>query len=315
MIHRLNDSKTLEKSLIDRDKLPPMTILFPCNPLSPRKVEWDYANEYESAKKVGFDTALFDFDALTRDNNLQRALRFVPEAPPHLIYRGWMLKSENYSHLYDALVTREQTLINTPENYQLCHEIPRWLPLFKNLTPQTRWIAASEITDEKIASILHELRGSLIVKDFVKSRKHDWHEACFISDANDEEAALRVIHRFIELQGENLYGGLVLRRFVPLESIGQHPRSRMPLGREWRIFAKGDSTFALPYWGQNDSAAPDLTPFKEAMSQIKSNFWTMDLARTQKGDCIVMELGDGQVSGLPEGANVEAFYCWLRGEN
>ena len=103
----------------------------------------------------------------------------------------------------------------------------------------------------------------------------------------------------------------MLRRFVPLEIIGEHPRSKMPLGREWRIFVRGESTFALPYWGQNDSEVPDLAPFRQAMEQVNSNFWTMDLARTQRGDWIVLELGDGQVSGLPEGADVEAFYTWL----
>ena len=297
-----------------------MTILFPCDPLTPRQVESDFAAEWQAAKQGKFETALFDFEALTRENNLRRALRFVPQEAASLLYRGWMLQTGDYARLYDFLSEDGQKLINTPQNYQLCHEIPSWLQLFEGLTPETRWLAASEINDENLVLLLHQFAGGpLIVKDFVKSRKHDWHEACFIPDAADEHAALRVIHRFIELQGENLNGGLVLRRFVPLEIIGEHPRSKMPLGREWRIFVRGERVFPLPYWGQNEDETPDLAPFQSAMSKISSHFWTMDLARTQSeeqsGEWIVLELGDGQVSGLPEGVDTEKFYQWLGGNS
>jgi hypothetical protein len=37
----------------------------------------------------------------------------------------------------------------------------------------------------------------------------------------------------------------------------------------------------------------------------------MDVARRRGGDWIVVELGDGQVAGLPERTYVEAFYCGL----
>lgn len=287
-------------------------ILFPCDPLAPRQVESDFAAEFEAAKKANFETALFDFDAFTREDNLRRALRFVPPEAASLLYRGWMLKSADYARLYEALAASGQKLINIPENYQLCHEIRGWLPLYEGLTPETRWLTQEKIGQEALCSLLHEFKsGPLIVKDFVKSRKHDWHEACFIPEAADQSAALRVIHRFIELQAENLNGGVVLRRFVPLERIGEHPRSKMPLGREWRVFVRGENVFELPYWGQDENETPDLMPFRSAMSQITSIFWTMDLARTQSGQWIVLELGDGQVSGLPEGADATRFYDWL----
>jgi hypothetical protein len=289
-----------------------MTILFPCDPLSPRQVESDFAPEFEAAQKAGFETALLDFDALTREGNLRRALRFVSSDSASLIYRGWMLKAVDYESLYSTLREQDQELINSPLHYKTCHEIPEWLSLFEGLTPQTRWLESEAMNDDAICVLLREFQsGPLIVKDFVKSRKHDWHEACFIPDAAQETAALRVIQRFIELQGETLNGSLVLRRFVPLEIIGEHPRSKMPLGREWRIFVAGAEVFSIPYWGQVENEAPDLAPFQSAMAQIPSNFWTMDLARTQKGDWVVLELGDGQVSGLPDGTNAQQFYKWL----
>jgi hypothetical protein len=38
----------------------------------------------------------------------------------------------------------------------------------------------------------------------------------------------------------------------------------------------------------------------------------MDLARTAAGEWLVVELGDGQVSGLPDGADPPALFAALR---
>lgn len=275
----------------------------------------DFAPEWDAARDAGFEAALLDFDALTREGNIARSLRFVPESetPIPAFYRGWMQKSADYARLYSALGERGYQLTK-PEDYQFCHEMPGWLPLFKGLTPETRWLPEKQIFDESLTNLLREFNaGPLLVKDFVKSRKHEWHEACFIPDVSDESGALKVIHRFLELQGEGLTGGVVLRRFMPLDIIGEHPRSKMPLGREWRIFVCRGQIFPTPYWGQSDGDAPELTRFGQAMAEVSSAFWTMDVARTEVGEWIVLELGDGQVSGLPEGTDFAEFYGWLRG--
>ena len=89
----------------------------------------------------------------------------------------------------------------------------------------------------------------LVLKDFVKSRKHEWAEACFIPSAADREAVERVVGRFLELQGEDLAGGLVFREYVEFEPVGVHPRSGMPLTQEYRIFwLDGGPLFWSPYW-------------------------------------------------------------------
>ena len=45
---------------------------------------------------------------------------------------------------------------------------------------------------------------AVIVKDYVKSQKHAWGEACFIPRADDVEGALRVVRRFLGLQGADV---------------------------------------------------------------------------------------------------------------
>jgi hypothetical protein len=151
----------------------------------------------------------------------------------------------------------------------------------------------------------------LIVKDYVKSRKHEWYEACFIPRASDTESALRVINRFVELQGKDLNGGVVLREFMTFESLGTHSKSRMPLSREFRLFyLDGKPIQVANYWDEGDySGEPlPLDEFSALASRIDSRFFTMDVARTVSGAWTVVELGDAQVAELPEVADTTAFF-------
>jgi hypothetical protein len=79
-------------------------------------------------------------------------------------------------------------------------------------------------------------RRPLVVRDYVKSRKHEWAEACFLPDGTNANAVERVVRRFLELTGDELQGGVVLREFVELDRVGAHASSGMPLVREWRVF-------------------------------------------------------------------------------
>ncbi|HLM58458.1 MAG TPA: ATP-grasp domain-containing protein [Pyrinomonadaceae bacterium] len=44
----------------------------------------------------------------------------------------------------------------------------------------------------------------VVVKDYVKSRKHEWLEACYIPSAAERGSVERVVKRFLELQGEEV---------------------------------------------------------------------------------------------------------------
>jgi hypothetical protein len=151
----------------------------------------------------------------------------------------------------------------------------------------------------------------VIVKDFVKSRKHEWVEACFISSATDREAVFRVVGRFLGLQGDDLNGGLVFREYVEFEPIGVHPKSGMSLTEEYRIFwLDGVPISWAPYW---DGAGykhtePPIDRFAEVAAAVRGRFFTMDVARRRDGDWMIVELGDGQVCGLPSDGVAGPFY-------
>ncbi len=151
----------------------------------------------------------------------------------------------------------------------------------------------------------------VIIKDFVKSRKHEWADAFFIPSAADRDAVERVVGRFLELQGDDLNEGLVFREFVEFRPVGIHPKSGMPLTEEYRIFwMDAQPMFWSPYWeeGEYVGTGPPLDLFAETATAVRSRFFSMDVARRIDGAWLIVELGDGQVSGLPRDDDAGPFY-------
>ena len=292
-----------------------MTIFFCADPLEPTKPDRAFAAEVEAAQNAGLNWQIVSFERLTRDRNAELAVRRVEAAtsPDLAVYRGWMLRPEDYAALYHALQKRNWLLINSPDNYQHCHLLPASYDRIEAHTPRTIWLPLPDCLDEtRVESALQTFGNqAIIVKDYVKSRKHEWHDACFIPNAADGVAASRVVARFLELQGDDLVGGLVLREFVELKTIGAHARSGMPLAREFRLFFFHHRLLTLAnYWSQGDYSgeAPPLARFCDVAHQVRSRFFSMDVAQKADGDWIVVELGDGQVAGLPDESCAPEFY-------
>lgn len=151
----------------------------------------------------------------------------------------------------------------------------------------------------------------VILKDYVKSRKHDWHEACYIPRANDRAAVERVVNRFVELQADDLNEGLVFREYLAFQPIGNHTKSGMPLTMEFRCFVLDGTVLATSaYWdaGADTAVSPPAHLFADILPHVQSRFFTMDIAQQIDGRWMIVELGDGQVAGLPETLDTTLFY-------
>ncbi|AJC54052.1 hypothetical protein GZL_01452 [Streptomyces sp. 769] len=73
----------------------------------------------------------------------------------------------------------------------------------------------------------------VVVKDWVKSRKHEWAEAAYVPYAADTARLAAVVGRFVALQAEFLTGGVVLRAFEDFDrTVGE--------ARVWRVVEVGD---------------------------------------------------------------------------
>lgn len=293
-----------------------MRILFCSDPVNIGQVDPSYAAEATAAAQAGFTVSRVDYEALVDERDPRRAVRKVEPGDEVGIYRGWMLRPERYRELYDALAGKGIRLINTPEAYVHCHHLPESYAVIEGLTPKSVWLPADVDTDRLRDALRPFGDAPLILKDYVKSRKHEWAEACFIPRASDLEAVGRVVRRFRELQGDTLAGGLVFREFVEFESAGRHPKSGMPLAREHRLFwLDGRLLLSFPYWsdlGQTGDGPPPGT-FDAVAAKIRSRFFTMDVAKRKDGAWMIVELGDGQVAGLPDDSSAEAFFAALQG--
>lgn len=298
-----------------------MRVIFCADPLNPKKVDIDYENEYNSAKELGLEVELISFEDLVNMDNPTAAIMKVKVAEKEetAIYRGWMLKSDKYADLYNALKIKNIELINTPKSYKLCHHLPESYDFIKDYTPKTIWFGKDQLTDsmDEVYEILVKIFGGapIVIKDYVKSRKHEWEEACFVPDASDSDRVKRVVSKFIELQGEDLNEGIVFREFLKLEFLTLHSKSKMPLTKEFRIFfLDGEPLQVFYYWdeGNYGELKLDISLFTEVATRINSRFFTMDVAKVENGGWTIIELGDGQVSGLPDNANLLEFYRSLK---
>ena len=296
-----------------------MRIIFCSEPFSPLRVDSAYESEADAAQAAGFDFDLIDFEALVDSGDSVAAIRKVKEQPASVVavYRGWMLKPKKYKQLFDALAERNIDLINSPAQYKHCHYLPESYSLIENYTPAT--VSVKLGSDFDFDDIFRRLSvfgdKPLILKDYVKSRKHEWNEACFIPSASDRAAVERVVSRFLELQGDDLNEGLVFREFVEFQPLAAHSKSKMPLTKEFRLFfLDGELLDYFEYWDEGDYSGcrPPENIFADVARQVESRFFTMDIAQTVGSEWQIVELGDGQVAGLPDTADIQQFYRALK---
>lgn len=104
------------------------------------------------------------------------------------------------------------------------------------------------------------------------------------------------INKFRELRGNLYTGGIVLKQYVKLDRANGHTH-------EFRAFYNENSVMIIYHNSDNtDDIIPMTQTFewKDNLTGIDSIFYTVDFARLENEDIIVIELGDGQVSGVPE---------------
>jgi hypothetical protein len=284
-----------------------MKFLFCEDAFRPNAVDEAYIVEYECAINNGFDVLLYNFeDKILRLKGINDKLETV-------IYRGWMINPIEYAKLYNELLVLNYELINNPVEYQNCHYLPDSLKFIENYTPKT--IFEKYKNEESIKTLIDKSKNfdgkAVIVKDYVKSEKHYWNTACFVQNSNDIEKLSETIKNLMSLRGNYLNEGIVIREYIELNILTNHSKSGMPLSEEYRLFFyKNEILCILNYWEEVEygNMDIDLKLFENIAKNIENNFFTMDIAKNRHGEYIIIELGDGQVSGLPENADKNVIY-------
>lgn len=147
--------------------------------------------------------------------------------------------------------------------------------------------------------------GPFVLKGRTNSRKQQWSTHMF---AKTKFEAIQVASH---LANDPLIGpqGIIYREYVPLKKISESLISGLPFTNEWRFFYYKQNLLAYDYyWSTSDTReGANMTTqgidFANKVANIASqhtNFFVLDIAETEKGDWILIEVNDGQMSGLSE---------------
>jgi hypothetical protein len=279
-------------------------LLVPASPLRPRRPDEHFAAEVEAARDAGLDVAVVDHDALARADDVERAVASVSGSGV-AVYRGWMLRSEQYAAFAEVLAGRGVMLRTSSEQYRRAHELPGWYPALTAVSPRSVWTTGADQADFDRARV--ELgAGPAVLRDYTKSMKHYWHEAAFIPELDDGAAAWEVASRFLRLREDDFVGGFVLRRFEPFTSA--EVRTWWVNGICVLIGSHPDTPNDFP------PTEVDLAPVAPLIAALGLPFVTVDLALRTDGVWRVVELGDGQVSDRPATIEPQAMIAALLAE-
>jgi hypothetical protein len=287
-----------------------MKLLFPRSPMMKKLPDTVFEHEYDAALSLGFDSLLFAEEVLSHEG-AEQAVRHLPDGnDTTLLYRGWIFTEEVYRQLYDALLCRGYRLVSNHIQYAEVTYLPNYYPKVAAFSPPTVW---TDTPDEYLAWSRSRTLGDgpFVLKDHVKSAKHRWHEACFVPKNAGRERFEEIASALKDEQGKSFHRGFVVKQYVPLRSRGTSPRE-YPMVEEYRLFFwKGKLLIASHYHNQTENNV-DWKPFEALAGKFSAPFFTMDIAQTETGNWLVVDMGAGECSSLPSSLPASDFYRSLR---
>jgi hypothetical protein len=255
-----------------------MTIfLFPSDYFRLVRVDDMYLSESTAFQQAGFQVAVVSLESLSSASPQIR-----PSLAPteNTIYRGWMLGASDYQKLVTAIDRAGAYIYTSRVDYLATHYLPNWYHSIKDLTPETHFYHTNGDLEIELTKLGWD---RFFVKDYVKSLKTS--RGSIISHPSEIKSVMSEMHKF---RG-TIEGGICIRRveeFIPAS--------------EQRYFAIEGKVFA----SEPTAIIPPIA--LECAGRIKSRFFSIDTIDRQDGVKRIVEIGDGQVSGLV-GWTVERF--------
>ncbi len=218
------------------------------------------------------------------------------DAPSNSLVIGRYSVLPYYKELTEDLDNINAKLINSYRQHKYLADIGNWYCDLSELTPKT-WNQLSQIPE----------RGPFILKGETNSKKFQWDTHMFAATKSD------AVEVYCRLQEDSMIGDQVIyiREYIPLKLLG-HGLRGLPVSKEFRFFiCNGNILCGGFYWSGHTE---EINPSETDVSQVpitflqkvinlvgkNANFWVVDVAQTKAGDWIVIELNDGQMSGLSD---------------
>lgn len=147
---------------------------------------------------------------------------------------------------------------------------------------------------------------AFVLKGETNSKKDKWNTHMF---AKDKKEAIQV---YLRLQDDSLLASqeIYVRQYIPLKKLAEGIGGQ-PITLEFRFFVLyGQVVSGGYYWSSNldqldkvpDTSMVPRSFLQKAIDRVKDKvtFFVIDVAQTESGDWLVVELNDGQMSGLSE---------------
>lgn len=188
-------------------------------------------------------------------------------------------------------------LINSHTEHVYVADLRNWYYCLVDYTPRT-WFYLDQIPEE----------GPFVLKGATNSKKHQW------SDCMYAESKQRTIEVYTNLRGDGCIGhqAIYIREYVPLKKLCDPISSgAAPISEEYRFFVLDGEVLAKGFYWSNykddikEEINPDLVPenfLQQVIAKVARfiRFFVIDIARTADDHWIVIELNDGQQSGLSD---------------
>ena len=273
-------------------------ILFPSDYSDKSVVDSSFGDEYQAAfSQTNLSVALFDQKVFDEQGIVRVELETDPAVTPITVYRGWMMKPEQYSSFFKQLGDQGVRLINTPEEYANLHLFPNSYEKLKEVTPKTLVFKSDDVSYEKVV----EAFDRFIIKDYVKSVKGFDFPVPIESSISREEFAT-LLERFRYFRGDLFTGGYVFKQFVDYKRYGDTTN-------EWRCFYLNHRILTYSRnSGQHKTCPYPSWGILTSCSNLGSPYYTIDFAELEDGGWVVIETGDGQVSGLASEENLVLYF-------
>lgn len=217
-----------------------------------------------------------------------------------------------YKELETEVNYQNAKLINTYQQHRYIADLGNWYYDLHQYTPIT-WKTLHEIPEE----------GPFILKGETNSKKYNWNTQMF---ADNKKEAIQV-HSLLTNDSMLQYQNIYIRKYIELEKLADGLQG-LPITKEFRFFVYKTTILSGGfYWS---SHVDDLDPKDTDPAQVPveflnkviniiqnteisnpPNFYVIDVAKTNSGEWIVIELNDGSMSGLSEN-NPEKLYSNLR---
>lgn len=275
-------------------------ILFPSDYFDTAKVDPALQYEYDATLETGlFDVLLFAYDKWFGEGKL--VLSKSPDVLQTAVYRGWMMKPDQYDLFYSELLKRNIQLITSPEQYRLMHIFPN---IYESVKADAVKMEVFPLHSRIDVEQLKKKFKRFMVKDYVKSVKGTEFPKYFDQSITQEDFD-RWMEVFYKYRGKLLTGGICIKEYVNLKRYGDKTN-------EYRVFYINHCIASVSR-NSGQGVYTKLPPqdLIEKYRNLESPYYTIDFAELEDESWIVVEVGDGEVSGLSDNQDYYQYFKTL----